>query len=143
MPRFLAREELYLRRGQEEILRLASGSVDQVDAAIGQAEDEAASYLLSRYGERLPATPEATPGVLKDKVAVLAHRRLIRGPQVAQSLESEASEAVSWLRSVARGLASLDLPGAAAAPVDRAGPLFLSTSPALPTALDALTLRNW
>jgi phage gp36-like protein len=144
MARFLTVQELYDRRGESEILRLAAASVAAVESAIGQAEDEAVSYLLSRYGDQLPTTPADSPGILKDKVAVIAHRRLVRGPQVADSLLRETEEALAWLGKVARGVASLNLPEAAARRVDRSGPGILTTrhpDPIPPLSREAL--EDW
>ena len=145
MARFLTRNELYSLRGQDELLRLAGNDETRVDAAIGQAEDEGVTYLLSRYGDRLPTTPETTPAVLKAKLAVIAHRRLVRGPQVAQSLLDETAEALTWLSRVARGQASLDLPDSADKPLDRAAPgiLFSTRTQDDPPPLSFETLRRW
>jgi phage gp36-like protein len=145
MGRFLTRDELYSLRGEEEMLRLAANDEARVDSAIGQAEDEAVSYVLSRYGDRLPLTPETTPAVLKTKLAVIAHRRLVRGPQVAPSLVDETTDALTWLSRVARGQASLDLPDVAAQAVDRAAPLILATTRNEddPPPLSFETLRKW
>lgn len=142
MSRFLTREELYARRGEGEILRLAGGSTDAVDAAIAAAEADAVSYLVSRYGDSLPVTPETTPAVLKDKLAILAHRKVPRGGQVAPSLLDEAREVTSWLGQVSRGIASLGLTEPSAVPVDRSAPAVLHTAPAH-QVLDFNFLRRW
>ncbi len=143
MSRFLTRAELYARRGEDEILRLAGAAgTDAVDAAIATAENEAVSYLSSRYGDQLPATPETTPAVLKDKVAALAHRKLPRGSQVAQALLDEAREVLSWLSQVSRGIASLGLTEPTAVKLDRAAPAVLHTAP-VHQALDFDFLKGW
>lgn len=128
MPRYLTVAELKERRDEAEILRLAQGSEPAIEAALRRAEDEATAYLLNRYGDKLPAAPEDTPGVLKDQVAVLAHFFLVRGPSIAETLRNEAEAARSLLRSVARGGASLDVGASdvAAQAVDRATPTILT-----------------
>lgn len=144
MARFLEVQELYDRRTEAEMLRLAGGSVEAVETAIASAEAEAVSYLLNRYGDRLPASPGVTPGILKDKVSVIAHRRLARGPQIAPALQAEYDEAVKWLGAVARGLASLGLPEAVAPQVDRSEALFLTNeTPDEPPPLSWGILRKW
>jgi len=131
--RFLTRAEFLERRGETEILRLA-GSVNgvpnhaRVDAAIVAAEAEGVSYLLGRYGTVLPAAPGDTPGVLKDKLAVIAHRQLATGSyQVANALEADVKDARDWLLRAARGLVDL---GIATAPqVDQGGAQILVSQP--------------
>jgi phage gp36-like protein len=145
VPRFLTREELGALRGEVDLLRLAANSEDAITSALGQAEAEASSYLLSRYGDRLPSTPETAPAVLKAKVAALAHRLLSRSPQVAQALIDDAKDARDWFKAVARNQASLDLPDIVAQPVDRANPLILTTpsDPDRPPPLDWESLKGW
>jgi phage gp36-like protein len=147
--RFLTREELYLRRGQDEVLRLA-GRVDgepalaRIDAAIDAAEAEAVSYLLGRYSNALPTMPAATPPVLKDKVATLAHRHLagMAGAlQVAPTLQAEADAARAWLSLVSRGVAQLDLPGQP--PVDRTTARVLVSTDRRRSALTFEDLEGW
>jgi phage gp36-like protein len=144
--RFLTPEELYLRRGQDEILRLA-GVVDgepnlaRLGAAIEAAEAEAVSYLLGRYAEALPVAPDSTPGVLKDKVSVLAHRHLAGSVQVAPTLQAEAEEARAWLSRVSRGVAHLDLGGRP--PVDRGTAGIHVTQSNTGTALTFGDLEEW
>jgi phage gp36-like protein len=138
MPRCLTRSELYAQRGQDEILRLAGGSETAVDEAITAAEAEAVSYIIGRYRQTLPTLPGATPPVLKAKVAVLAHRRLSRQP--SPSLETEAKDAITWLRDVAAGRASLDL--AEAPPVDNTSPSALISSPTGP-GMRREDLEDW
>jgi phage gp36-like protein len=148
MP-FLLLEELYVRRGQAECLRLAGSiagagepNLPRIAAAIAAAEAEAVSYLTARYpAEQLPATPEACPGVLKDKVAVLAHRHLAGAVQVAPALEAEAAEARTWLRAVARGTANLGLQGQPQVDRGTARVLLAQTNPG--TALTFGTLEDW
>ncbi len=145
--RYLTVDELYTRRGQPEMLRLA-GIVDgepnlpKITSAIGSAEAEATSYLSGRYSaEQLPATPESAPDVLKDMVAVLAHRRLAGSVQVAAALEAEAVEARSWLSRAARGIVSLGL--ASQPPVDRGAAQILVTQSNTGTALTFSGLEDW
>jgi phage gp36-like protein len=139
-PRYLNPAELLALRGEAEILRLAApGGEPALFAAIEQAEAEATSYLLARY-RALPSEPATTPAILKSKVAVLAHRKLLAGGQPSPSLETESQQALTWLRDVARGAASLDL--AAAPPVDNTAPTIAATGPAGP-GLRLQDLESW
>lgn len=140
-PRFLTPAELLALRAEAEILRLAGpGGEPALSSAIEQAEAEAVSYLLGRYRSSLPSTPEATPPILKAKVAALAHRRLIAGGQPSPALETESQQALSWLRDVARGAASLDLPSAP--PADNTTPTVIATGPTGPGLL-LNDLKDW
>jgi phage gp36-like protein len=142
--RFLDIGELYVRRGQAEILRLA-GVVDgepnlpRIHAAIEAAEAEAQSYLSTRY-PTLPAAPADTPPVLKNKVAALAHRHLAGSSQVSQALQDDAAEARSWLSRVARGIANLGLEGAPQ--VDRGTAQVLVTQSNTGSVLTFDTLKD-
>jgi phage gp36-like protein len=138
LPRYLTLAELYAQRGQDEILRLAGGSEAAAEAAITAAEAEVTSYLLGRYRQTLPTLPGAAPDVLKAKVAVLAHRHLTRQP--SPSLEAEHSQALTWLRDVAAGRASLDL--AAAPPADNTAPNAAASSPHCP-GMRLQDLEGW
>ena len=114
-PRYLTPAEFLALRGEAELLRLAGpGGEPALTNAIEQAEAEATSYLLARYRTALPSTPDGAPPILKAKVAALAHRRLLAGGQPSPALETEAQQALAWLRDVARGAASLDLAAGAA-----------------------------
>ena len=140
-PRYLTPAELLALRGEAEILRLAGqGGEPALLSAIEQAEAEATSYLLGRYRTSLPSDPAATPPVLKAKVAVLAHRRLVTGGQPSPSLETETQQALTWLRDVARGAASLDLPQAP--PADDVSPLIAISAPTTP-GLRLRDLEDW
>jgi phage gp36-like protein len=140
-PRYLNPAELLALRGKAEILRLASpGGEPALFSAIEQAEAEATSYLLARYRAALPSEPSATPPILKSKVAVIAHRKLLAGGQPSPSLETESQQALTWLRDVARGAASLDL--AAAPPVDNTAPTIAATGPTGP-GLRLQDLESW
>jgi phage gp36-like protein len=135
MPsRYLTVEELLALRGEAELLRLAGPGggppFPALTAAIEQAEAEATSYLLGRYRAALPSTPAGTPPILKAKVASLAHRKLLAGGQPSPALEAEAQQTLSWLRDVARGAASLDLP--TASPADNTSPTIAALAPAGP-----------
>ena len=129
MPtRYLTPAELLAHRGEAEILRLAGpGDDSALTNAIEQAEAEATSYLLTRYRQALPSTPDGAPPILKAKVAALAHRRLLAAGQPSPSLETEAQQALAWLRDVARGAASLDLPSAP--PADNTTPTVAAVGP--------------
>ncbi len=142
MPsRYLTPAELLALRGEAEILRLAGqGGEPALLSAIDQAEAEATSYLLGRYRSTLPSTPTTTPPVLKAKVAVLAHRRLVTGGQPSPALESESQQALTWLRDVARGAASLDL--SQAPPADDVSPLIAISAPTTP-GLRLQDLEDW
>ena len=88
MPTWLTIAELRARRGPE-IDRLASDggvvSESRIGTAIDTGEAIARSYLVSRYGESLPSSPETTPEALKEAVAPLAHYALLGGrPTKAQ-----------------------------------------------------------
>jgi phage gp36-like protein len=142
MPRYLEIAELKSFRGEAEINRLAGGSDTTLVAAIQQAEGEATSYLLSRYRQTLPTVPGAAPGVLKAKVAVIAHRKLITGGQLAPALQAEYDQALTWLRDVSRGAAALDLD--TAPPVDNGSPTILSNaSPFEPPGMRLEDLERW
>ncbi len=138
MSRYLEIAELKAYRGEAEMSRLAGGSDDVLAAAIQQAEAEATSYLLPRYRQTLPTLPGASPDVLKAKVAVIAHRKLITGGQLAPALQAEHDQALGWLRDVARGAAALDL--ATAPPVDDNTPSVLSNAD--PCDRPGMTLRD-
>lgn len=139
--RYLTPADLLTLRGEPEIRRLAGPSGETaINAAIGQAEAEATSYLLARYRNTLPADPSTTPSVLKAKVAALAHRRLLAGGQPSPALETESQQALAWLRDVARGAASLDLPSAP--PADDASPAVAAITPTGP-GLRLQDLHDW
>jgi phage gp36-like protein len=142
MPhRYLTPTELLTLRGEQEIHRLAGpGGDTAITAAIDQAEAEATSYLLSRYRNTLPTHPSTTPHILKAKIAALAHRRLLAGGQPSPSLEAESQQALAWLRDVARGAASLDLPSAPR--VDDASPVVAAITPTGP-GLRLQDLHDW
>jgi len=142
MPhRYLTRTELLAHRGEAELLRLAGpGGEPALDTAIEHAEAEATSYLLARYRSVLPSDPTGAPPVLKAKVAVLAHRKLVAGGTPAPALEAEAQQTLTWLRDVARGAASLDL--TAAPPADNTSPTVAITSPTGSGAL-LLEMLQW
>jgi phage gp36-like protein len=141
MPRYLEIAELKSLRGEAEILRLAGGSEDALAAAINQAEAEATSYLLPRYRQTLPTLPGAAPDILKAKVAVLAHRKLITTGQLAPALQAEHDQALGWLRDVARGAAALDLD--TALPVDDNTPgVFSNPGPQGP-GMTLEALKGW
>jgi phage gp36-like protein len=142
MPhRYLTPAEFLALRGEAEILRLAgAGGASALTNAIEQAEAEATSYLLARYRQALPSTPDGAPPILKSKVAAIAHRRLLAGGQPSPSLEAETQQALAWLRDVARGAASLDLP--AAPPVDNTTPTIAITGPTTP-GLRLQDLESW
>jgi phage gp36-like protein len=140
-PRYLTPAELLALRGEAEILRLAGpGGEPALLSAIEQAEAEATSYLLGRYRAALPSHPAAAPPVLKAKVAVLAHRRLVAGGQPSPALETESQQALTWLRDVARGAASLDLTQAPA--TDDVSPSIAALSPTIP-GLRLQDLEDW
>lgn len=136
----LTREELYQLRGEDEILRLARGDVDVIDARMLAAEQEAISYLSTRYGNQLPSLPEEIPAVLKEKVAVLAHRKLATGAQVAPALVAEEQQALSWLSRASRGLVDIGLPSRP--PADSTTALPLVTKPRRGPSTPGLTLEN-
>lgn len=145
MPsRYLTVEELLALRGEAELLRLAGPGggppFPALTAAIEQAEAEATSYLLGRYRSALPSTPGGTPPILKAKVAVLAHRKLLAGGQPSPALEAESQQALAWLRDVARGAASLDLP--TAPPADDTSPAVVAIGPTGP-GLRLQDLEGW
>ena len=140
-PRYLTPAELLALRGEAEILRLAGqGGEPALLSAIDQAEAEATSYLLGRYRTTLPSAPATSPPVLKAKIAILAHRRLVTGGQPSPSLETESQQALTWLRDVARGAASLDL--AQAPPADDVSPLIAISAPT-PPGLRLRDLEDW
>lgn len=145
MPsRYLTVEELLALRGEAELLRLAGPGggppFPSLVAAIEQAEAEATSYLLGRYRSALPSAPGGTPPILKAKVAAIAHRKLLAGGQPSPALETESQQALSWLRDVARGAASLDLPTAPAA--DDTSPAIVAIGPTGP-GLRLQDLETW
>jgi phage gp36-like protein len=142
MPtRYLTPAEFLAHRGEAEIPRLAGpGGEPALTNAIEQAEAEATSYLLARYRQALPSTPDGAPPILKAKVATLAHRRLLAGGQPSLTLETEAQQALAWLRDVARGAASLDLPSAP--PADNTTPTVAAIGPTGP-GLRLEDLESW
>lgn len=145
MPtRYLTLEELLALRDEAELLRLAGPGGEPpfsaLTSALEQAEAEATSYLLGRYRAALPTSPGTTPPILKAKVAALAHRQLVAGGQPSPALETESQQALTWLRDVARGAASLDLPAAPA--VDDTSPSVAALSPAGP-GLRLQDLEGW
>lgn len=142
MPvRYLTPAEFLALRGEAELLRLAGpGGEPALTNAIEQAEAEATSYLLARYRTALPSTPGGAPPILKAKVAALAHRRLLTGGQPSPTLDTEAQQALAWLRDVARGAASLDLPSAP--PADDSSPSVAAVSPTSP-GLRLQDLEGW
>ena len=140
-PRYLTPAEFLTLRGETEILRLAgAGGETTLISAIEQAEAEATSYLLARYRKALPSTPDGAPPILKAKVAALAHRKLLAGGQPSPALETESQQTLTWLRDVARGAASLDLPQAP--PADDASPKIATVGPTGP-GLRLEDLEGW
>lgn len=81
------------------------------------------------------------PDVLKAKVAVLAHRLLITGGQLAPALQAEYDQALRWLSDVARGIAALDLDTAPAVDDNTPG-VFASAGPRGP-GMTFEALKNW
>ncbi|HWM95230.1 MAG TPA: phage protein Gp36 family protein [Thermoanaerobaculia bacterium] len=144
MPhRYLTVAELLAFRGEAELLRLApvgGPATPSLDSAIEQAEAEATSYLLGRYRSALPSAPGGSPPILKAKVAAIAHRKLVAGGQPSPSLETEYQQALTWLRDVARGAASLDLP--TAPPADDTSPAVAAIGPTGP-GLRLEDLESW
>src|SRR6185436_16579725 len=142
MPhRYLTRAEFLALRGEAELLRLAGpGGRPALNKAIEQAEAEATSYLLGRYRSALPTAPSGTPSILKAKVAALAHRKLLAGGQPSPALETESQQALAWLRDVARGAASLDLP--TAPPADDTSPTIAALGPTGP-GMRLKDLEGW
>jgi phage gp36-like protein len=142
MPsRYLTPAEFLALRGEAELLRLAGpGGDSALTNAIEQAEAEATSYLLARYRKALPSTPDGAPPILKAKVAVIAHRRLLAGGQPSPALETESQQTLTWLRDVARGAASLDL--AQAPPADNTTPAVAAIGPTGP-GLRLEDLEGW
>ncbi len=139
--RYLSLPDLFAHRGEAELRRLAGpGGDPTLLNAIEQAEAEATSYLLARYRQALPSTPDGAPPILKAKVATLAHRKLLAGAQPSPSLEAEAQQALTWLRDVARGAASLDLPSEP--PVDNTAPTIAIAAPTTP-GLRLEDLDSW
>jgi phage gp36-like protein len=145
MPsRYLTVDELLALRGEAELLRLAGPGGEPpfpaLTAAIEQAEAEATSYLLGRYRSALPTAPGGTPPILKAKVAAIAHRKLVAGGQPSPALETEYQQTLTWLRDVARGAASLDLP--TAPPADDTSPMVAAAVPTGP-GLRLQDLEDW
>jgi phage gp36-like protein len=141
LTRYLTPAELLALRGEAEILRLAGpGGEPALRAAIDQAESEATSYLLARYRTALPTDPSTTPAILKSKVATLAHRKLLTAGQPSPALDTESQQALTWLRDVARGAASLDLP--LSPPVDNTAPTIAAAGPTCP-GLRLEDLESW
>lgn len=141
MTRFLTAAELLQLRGSE-ISRLSGGDESTVLSKIEEAEAEAVSYLIDRYGAALPASPATTPSVLKTKVAAIAHRRLVTGSQVSPALLAEHEDAVQWLSRAARGVVSLGLLAAPA--VDRApAALLTNEGPGDPPPITWQSLKGW
>jgi phage gp36-like protein len=140
-PRYLTPTEFLALRGEAELLRLAGPAGEPaLSSAIEQAEAEATSYLLSRYRSALPSAPGGSPPILKAKVAAIAHRKLVAGGQPSPSLETEYQQSLTWLRDVARGAASLDLP--TAPPTDDASPGVAASIPTAP-GLRLQDLEAW
>src|SRR5689334_16577789 len=113
MPTWLTIAELRARRGPE-IDRLASDggvvSESRIGTAIDTGEAIARSYLVSRYGESLPSSPETTPEALKEAVAPLAHYALLGGRPTNTGLTDDRKRAEDWLSRVSRNIVSLGLP---------------------------------
>jgi phage gp36-like protein len=135
VPRFLTRTELDERWGAPRLLdlvRVGDGGHDEarIDQALTDAEAEAVSYLSGRYPDQLPTTPDATPPVLKARVADLALHQLRRltGHRASDQELDAYLGAVRWLRDVQAGRANLDLPGAPAADRTR-GDVLLAKLP--------------
>ena len=145
MPsRYLTPAEFLALRGEAELLRLAGPGggppFPSLTAAIEQAEAVATSYLLGRYRAALPTTPAGSPPILKAKVAAIAHRKLLAGGQPSPSLETEYQQTLTWLRDVARGAASLDLP--TAPPADDTSPTIAAIGPTGP-GMRLQDLETW
>ena len=109
--------------GEDELLMLAQGPADsegnptldgqRVLIALARASREADTYIAPRYAVPLPVSGDDTPEPLKSFVGDMTRYHLTGGP----ALESEGvirryEEALAWLKSVAKGVTDLLLPGA-------------------------------
>ncbi len=111
MGRFLTLAEFLARKGEERVARL-SDSQEEQEAAIARAEEEAASYLATRYPTQLPTAPAATPETLKASVADAAFYYLATDnkDQISEKDADGYKRSVAYWKDVARGAAILNLP---------------------------------
>ena len=108
----------------------APGGEPALLSAIDQAEAEATSYLLGRYRAALPVEPPSTPPILKSKVAVLAHRKLLAGGQPSPTLETESQQPSPGSATSPEEPPASTSPSSP--PVDNTAPTIAATMPTMP-----------
>lgn len=109
--------------GEDELLMLAQGPNDnegnptldgpRVLIALARASREADTYIAPRYAVPLPVSGDDTPEPLKSVVGDMTRYHLTGGPALeSESVIRRYEEAREWLKSVAKGVTDLLLPGA-------------------------------
>jgi len=109
--------------GEAELLMLAQGPDDdegqptldgqRVLDALARASREADTYIAPRYAVPLPVSGDDTPEPLKSVVGDMTRYHLTGGnAQESESIIRRYEEAREWLKSVAKGVTDLLLPGA-------------------------------
>ena len=109
--------------GSDELLMLAQGPEDnegnptldgqRVLIALARASREADTYIAPRYAVPLPVSGDDTPEPLKSVVGDMTRYHLTGGPALeSESVIRRYEEAREWLKSVAKGVTDLLLPGA-------------------------------
>ncbi len=117
--RYLTGEEFVQRYGTAEAIRLTdevrSGNVDsgKLEAAIGDATDEADAYIGTRYAIPLISPPR----VVKSIVAVLAREKLHK-TRPTPEVKDAADRARLQLRDISAKRMTLAIDGGTDAPVD-------------------------
>lgn len=117
MSLFIDQSILESRWGAPRVDRLAGEAMPsggskaaEITRAIDAAESLTVSLLKPRYGDDLPATPDATPEVLQNLVSDLAIYELARHHEfIGEDLLRAQRDALALLRSIARGGADLGL----------------------------------
>ena len=108
--------------GEDELLMLAQGPDDnegnptldgpRVLIALARASREADTYIAPRYAVPLPVSGDDTEP-LKSFVGDMTRYHLTGGPALeSESVIRRYEEALAWLKSVAKGVTDLLLPGA-------------------------------
>ena len=110
--------------GNDELLMLAQGPNDDAGSnptldgqrvldALARASREADTYIAPRYAVPLPVSGDDTPEPLKSFVGDMTRYHLTGGPALeSESVIRRYEEAIAWLKSVAKGVTDLLLPGA-------------------------------
>lgn len=122
MPAYCTLDDLTARFGLDELKANADrdldGTVDQavVDAAIAAATATIDSYIGTRYALPLATVPSAVQKVCEDLARYELHT-----VEPTKLVTDKRDQAIAWLKDIAAGRASLDVPAPPAAPASQTG----------------------